>query len=386
MEISIEILKFIAALIVCIGIPYLSMRLESKDRLPYWLNPIIICYASGLFCSIFLYQESNKEALDIIMYIAILLAISLHLLNTKLGNLKSYGKELITAYVVCVILAGIFSTMICLGYKNKIAEFDALSGMLSGLYSGGNLNLNAVGKSLGVSNELITSALYTDIFSGTILMLFLISIGPHFYALFLKKGVNSKKGSAQATIQKSRFLENPRANLKGIGYGLLVLIISLGPFYLPSISKSTKALILFLLISIISVVVGQTKLIKKTYQTEVSGDFFLLIFCTCISLNVDLKELLEISKALLPIYAMLIICIMGSHILICKLLGIDKDKTMVAFVAALYGVPFISQITNTLKAPSLLSGGIGLAVFGMAIGNIFGIAVAFICKYLGGLM
>jgi hypothetical protein len=31
-----------------------------------------------------------------------------------------------------------------------------------------------------------------------------------------------------------------------------------------------------------------------------------------------------------------------------------------------------------------LSGGIGLAVLGMAIGNIFGIAIAFITKYFAG--
>lgn len=381
-----EIFRLILALLICFGVPYLSMVLDSKNRLPNWLNPIILCYGVGLLSSLLLYQESNKSVLEIIMYISILLAISLHLLNTKLKRLKDYGKELVGAYVICVILAGIFSTIICLAYRSTIPEFDILSGMLSGLYSGGNLNLSAVGKSLGASNELITSALYADIFSGTILILFLISIGPYFYSLFLKKGRMEDYEKTMESIHKSKFLAKPLSNFKGILIGLGVLVISLLPFLVKGISESNKTLITFLLISIFSVCIGQTNWVKKDYQTEVSGDFFLLIFCTCISLNVDLQELLQLSKALLPIFLILIICIMFSHILICKLFGIDLKKAMVAFVAALYGVPFISQITSTLKAPSLLSGGIGLAVLGMAIGNIFGITVALICKYLGGLM
>ena len=73
--------------------------------------------------------------------------------------------------------------------------------MLAGLYSGGNLNLSAVGKSLGGSNELITSALYADIFSGTLLILFLISLGPHFYGLFLKNGKTSEPLNYAKEIQ-----------------------------------------------------------------------------------------------------------------------------------------------------------------------------------------
>ena len=66
-------------------------------------------------------------------------------------------------------------------------------------------------------------------------------------------------------------------------------------------------------------------------------------------------------------------------------MGIPREETMVAFVAALFGVPFISQMTTTLKAPQLLTGGIGLAVLGMAIGNLFGLGVGLFTNYLAGI-
>ncbi len=386
MDTTLETFRLVASILVCIAVPILSMILERKNKLFVWLNPIILCYAAGLISSLFLFQESNKQVLESIMNVAILLAISLHLLNTKLSSIKTYGKDLIIAYFICVILAGFFGAIICINYQNELAEYDILSGMLAGLYSGGNLNLSAVGKSLGGSNELITSALYADIFSGTLLILFLISLGPHFYGLFLKKEKRDQALQAIKEPQKESFLANPISHLKGIIIGFLVLLLSLIPLAIPGLDESNKTLAIFLLVSIISLVIGQTKLAKQSYQFERSGDFFLLIFCTCISLNVDLAELLKRSKDLLPILAILILCIMFSHILLCRLFNIDRNKTMVAFVAALYGVPFISQITNTLKAPSLLSGGIGLAVLGMAIGNIFGIAIAFITKYFAGLI
>lgn len=386
MDISLEIPSLIVALIICIGVPYISMVIDKKNRLPNWLNPIILCYGIGLLSSLFLYKESNKAVLEIVMYLSILLAISLHFFNTKLNKPSDYGKELVVAFFICLMLVGIFSTLICLNYPSDIAEPHVLSGMLAGLYSGSSLNLSAVGTSLRASNELITSALYADILSGTILILFLISIGPYFYGLFLKKGKSIEQESVNKFIQKYRFLENPYSNLKGILIGFAVLLISVVPFMIDSLSQSNKTLLTFLLLSILSVLIGQSKLIKESYQTGVSGDFFLLIFCTCTSLNADLREILVLSKALLPIFFLLILSIMLSHIFICRLLGIELKKAMVAFVAAMYGVPFISQITNTLKAPYLLSGGIGLSVLGMAVGNIFGISVALICKYLGGLM
>jgi uncharacterized membrane protein len=384
MDITLETFRLVASVLVCIGVPILSMRLERKNKLFVWLNPIILCYAAGLISSLFLFQESNEQVLESIMNVAILLAISLHLLNTKLSSIKTYGKDLIIAYLICVLLAGFFSTILCISNQNKLAEYDILSGMLAGLYSGGNLNLSAVGKSLGGSNELITSALYADIFSGTLLILFLISLGPHFYGLFLKKGKTSEPSTIPKESKIESFFANPGSNLKGVLIGFSILLLSLIPLAIPGLDESNKTLATFLLISIISLGIGQTNFVKPSYQFERSGDFFLLIFCTCISLNVDLAELLKLSKDLLPILTILILCIMSSHILLCRLFNIDRNKTMVAFVAALYGVPFISQITNTLKAPSLLSGGIGLAVLGMAIGNIFGIAIAFITKYFAG--
>jgi uncharacterized membrane protein len=386
MEFSQELFLLIAALSVCIGVPYFSMYLESKNKLPSWLNPIIICYGVGLFSSIFLFQESNKAILEILMYISILLAISLHLLNSKISSIRSYGKDLVIAYLVCVVLAGLFSIIVCIGYQNKIEDFHILSGMIAGLYSGGNLNLSAVGKSLGGSNELISSALYTDILSGTFLILFLISLGPRFYGLFLKKGSNDEKPQSEITTKKLRFLERPKADIKGIGIGFAVLVVALVPFLIPNLSEANKTLCAFILISVLSLIVGQTKVVKPQYNTAVSGDFFLLVFCCSLSLNVDLAQLLILSKALLPIFVILITAIMLSHIFICRLLGIDRKKAMVAFVAALYGVPFISQITNTLKAPSLLSGGIGLAVLGMAIGNIFGIFIALLSQFFAALI
>ena len=123
MDIALENLRLLGAILICIGAPALSMRLERRGKLFVWLNPIILCYGAGLISSLFIFQESNKQVLESIMHVAILLAISLHLLNTKLSNFKTYGKDLIIAYLICVLLAGFFSAILCVSYQNELAEW-----------------------------------------------------------------------------------------------------------------------------------------------------------------------------------------------------------------------------------------------------------------------
>lgn len=373
------------SLLVVFLLPYFAMRIHHKKGLPFGLNPIIICYAVGLLSSLILFNEALNPLIEGIMNVTILLAISLHLFQSSFKNLATFGKPLIIAYLSCIILAGALSSILCIWHQDQIPEFDKLSGMLAGLYSGGNLNLSAVGKSMGASNELITSALYSDIFSGTFLLLFLISIGPFCYGLFLKKGKKEHEAIEKIEQESSLFFSKPKENIKGIGLAIITLGFALFPFAIPTWSTSNQTMAVFILITLFSLIIAQTNWVKSKYQTTVSGDYFLLVFCTCISLHADLETLIVLAQKLLPVFALLIILTMVSHIIICRIFGIPREETMVAFVAALFGVPFISQMTTTLKAPHLLTGGIGLAVLGMAIGNLFGLGVGLFTNYLAGI-
>ena len=376
-----SIIRLIFALLFSLLFPVLTSKLKSRGFLPPWLHPIILCYGFGLLLSLVLYDETNKGAIEGLMSLSILLAISLHLLHSKLKNLRSYGRNLSLAYFLCIISAGIAAIILAIVFKDKIEDSAALGGMVSGLYSGGNLNLIAVGNSIGASEELILASMYSDILSGTFLILFLISLGPWFYGLFLSKrqGDQAKDTSAKKdTTKGEKSLKN---TLKGLGWALLILLVSVSPFLHPSLSESNKTLAVFVLISLLSLLMAQSKHIHENMATDKSGDYFLLVFCSCLALNVDIKDLFDIAKALLPFFIFLILIVTFIHLVLCRLFKIPRDEAMVAYVAALYGPPFIGQITATIKRQELMSGGIGLAVLGMAIGNIYGIMIALFIQF-----
>ena len=376
-----SIIRLIFALLFSLLFPVLTSKLKSKGILPYWLHPIILCYGFGLLLSLVLYDKANKEAIEGVMSISILLAISLHLLQSKLNNLRNYGKSLSLAYFLCIISAGIAAIILAIVFKDKIEDSAALGGMVSGLYSGGNLNLIAVGNSIGASEELILASMYSDILSGTFLILFLISLGPWFYGLFLSKrqGIQAKDISAKKDTTKGE--KSSKNTLKGLGWALFILLVSVSPFLHPSLSESNKTLAVFILISLLSLLMAQSKRIHEDMATDKSGDYFLLVFCSCLALNVDIKDLFDIAKVLLPFFIFLILIVTFIHLVLCRLFKIPRDEAMVAYVAALYGPPFIGQITATIKRQELMSGGIGLAVLGMAIGNIYGIMIALFIQF-----
>lgn len=360
------------------GIPLIIQRYKHKIPLSDFFSPIVLCYATGILLSILNKERDNLffNVASWISQISILVAIPLLLYGSSSIKQISGYKRLGLSFFFASVSSAISCFSVAWWFKNDIISFAQVGSMLTGLYTGGTPNMQAIGFALKGDPKLIVQLTAADALVGGSYLVLLTSIVPvitsYILPRFKKPVINDEVISTSTQIKMERW-----DYFILIFFTLLWLSVLLGLLYAGDLLENTAIILFF--ITGISIVLSFFKFIAKRSSTSFTmGEYLLLVFALSLSIQGKWSDITRGSNLIFIITAVSMYGSIGLHLILSKLFGIDRDTFLISSTAAIYGPPFVSQIATVIKNKYLLMPGILVGLLGYAIGNYIGLAVYYL--------
>ena len=365
------------------------------------IGTVVAAYAVGIIFALtgFVHFEAGTEAAmafsklqSTIMSVAVPLAIPLMLFNC---DFKLWTKAL--PKTIWSLAAGIIAVLVAVvsGYfifhTPDVPEFNKVAAMMTGIYTGGTMNFNALGASLGVDKTVMAIVLAFEMVLTTPYIFFIIGGG---YKVFRKilpyeddeKGEKSKVKGEREEV-KAKDVENYRGmfakeNVGGmfIGLGLSVLFLAIGAGLALLITGTLNELVVILTITTLSIIASFFKKVRELPKTFELGMFFILIFSVIVASLFDIHSVNGGSLMIGLFVGWVMIIAASLHLLFCRIAKVSGDLFCVSQIALLCSPPFVPPVVGAMKNKKVLISGIVIGLVGYAVGTYLGVLIAFVLK------
>lgn len=327
---------------------------------------------------------------SLIMSVAVPLAIPLMLFNC---DFKLWTKALpktiwslvggITAVVISVI-SGYFI------FRNQgIPEIEKVSAMMTGIYTGGTMNFNALGASLGVNKSVMAIVLAFEMVLTTPYIFFIIGGGYKVFRKILPFEDVTRRGRKDSADIPTGDVENYRGmfekgNVGGmfIGLGLSVMMLAIGAGLSLLITGKINELIVILTITTLAIIASFFKKVRELPKTFELGMFFILIFSVIVASLFDIHSINNGALMIGALVAWIMVMSALIHLLFCRVMKVSGDLFTVGQVALLCSPPFVPPVVGAMKNKKVLLSGIVIGLVGYAIGTYLGVAIAWLLPLL----
>ncbi len=399
--------------IVYLLAPLLIIFLFNRYKIIQQIGTVLIAYAVGVILAVFglIPTGETPEAVSMmnlqkwIQNITIPLAIPLMLFNC---DFKLWTKSL--PKTIATLIGGILSILIAVVsaffiFKNAgIDELNKVSGMMTGIYTGGTMNFFALGTALNVNQTTIVLTYTFEMLVTFPLILFLVGGGYKFFRWILpNKDIATSLQNEELDELEKNGIENYKGMTKiktfprmmlALLFSILFLIVGAGISFLITgqINKNLELqgsdpiprlneLIIILTITTLAISASFFKFIRELPKTFELGMFFILIFSVVVASQFDIYSLnvSTINLGLFVLYIMLTSVII--HVIFSIIAKIPGDLFVVAHVGLLCSPPFIPPIVGAMKNKKVLISGIVIGLVGYAIGTYLGILLDSVLEY-----
>ena len=365
-------------LLVLLGFPFLSKWLSRASRLEHILSPIVLCYLAGILLrnlDIFPLRDGISQRFS---EVAILFAIPLLLYTTRLEFIRRHAGKALYSFILCVLAGLISSAVGAWFFRNTFSESWALAGMVTGIYTGGTPNMQAIGLALQVDQEYIILLNAADIVIGGTYLLLLTSVMHPFLGYVLPRFL-----PAGATPDHSLQEDHPPSIsliLKALGLTMLILAITVGSTLLLFGNLEQTAFIM-LALTTLSLAASFLPTVRTWKNTFTIGEYFLFVFSIALGMLADIGDIISYGGDIILFVGVVMYATVILHLVFARLAGIDRDTFMVTSTAALYGPAFVGPICAVIKNQEVLFAGIAMGLLGYAAGNYLGISMAWLLQW-----
>ena len=361
------------------------------------LGTVVLAYAVGIIaslCGVFHFQDpevavSFSKMQSMMMNVAVPLAIPLMLFNC---DFKLWTKAL--PKTAWALVGGILAVLVSVvsGYfifRNHIPEPAKVSGMMTGIYTGGTMNFNALGASLGVDKSVMAIVLAFEMVITTPYIFFLLGGG---YKIFRKllpfkdithKGRTDEENVETADVENYQGMlekKNFWGMLKGLGLSVVFLAIGAGLALL--ITGTLNELVVILTITTLAIIASFFKKVRELPKTFELGMFFILVFSVIVASMFDINSVNGGSLYIGGFVLWIMVMSMLLHLIFCRVAKVSGDLFCVSQVGLLCSPPFVPPIAGAMKNKKVLISGIVVGLVGYAAGTYLGALLAWI---LGGI-
>ena len=387
-----EILNWIILIAGFCLIPAGVLRLCRKFSLLRKIGPVMLLYGLGIIIgNIGLMPEQMPAVQDILSNAMVPLAIPLMLFACTF-NLKGARSQILA------LATGLISviTAVTIGFfifGRDIPEGAKVGGMLTGVYTGGTINLAALKTMLGVSEETYILMNSYDILVSFLYLSFLLAIGIKLFRKFLPNSIGdfTDKDAAAIKAEIDKENENPYKGLftrSGIAQaakllGLTILIVGISAGTALLLPESMFMTVFILMLTTLGI---GASFIRKVHDMSYSYDigmYFIYIFCIVVASMADLSKLDLVGG--LDLLGYLLIAVFGSllmQVIFAKIFRIDSDMMVISSVTFINSPPFVPMMAAAMKNKDVLIPGLTIGVIGYAAGNYLG----FLMSQLLGLL
>ena len=356
------------------------------------IGTVVAAYAVGIIFALtgFVHFEpETAEALSFgkiqstLMSITVPLAIPLMLFNC---DFKLWTKALpktiwsLVGGVIAVLVAVISGYFI---FRNpEIPDFNNVAAMMTGIYTGGTMNFNALGASLGVDKTQMAIVLAFEMVLTTPYIFFIIGGGYKVFRKILPYQDITRKGRTDEEVE-TKDVENYRGmfakkNIGGMlaGLGLSVLFLAIGAGLALLLTGKLNELVVILTITTLSIIASFFKKVRELPKTFELGMFFILIFSVIVASLFDIHSVNggSLSIGLFVAWVMIVAAVL--HLILCRIMHVSGDLFCVSQIALLCSPPFVPPVVGAMQNKKVLISGIVIGLVGYAIGTYLGVAIS----------
>jgi uncharacterized membrane protein len=354
--------------------PFLLMKLCTKYKKIKVLSPILLCYLTGIILGNIKTIPLDRDFSMTVSEISVMLAIPMILFSTDFKGWLKLAKTTVISFCLVIVSVIVSSAAAFLVFSNQVDNADIISGMLTGVYTGGTPNLIAIGMGLHIPESTLILVNTSDAIIGGLYFLFLISIGKWLLGKFLPRF------SRPSDMETEDFGDIESAPNKSIIFVLILALlfvgISIGISML--ITGSMEVGIIMLAVTTLGIAASFNKKIRNTKGTYKTGQYIIYVFSLAIGTTVNVKEILN---ANLTIFFYTLFVMIGAillHLLLATILRIDRDTTIITSTAGIYGPAFIIPVANAINNRHVILSGLMTGLVGYAVGNYLGYLIALI--------
>ena len=322
---------------------------------------------------------------DILSNAMVPLAIPLMLFGCSF-NMKGTRSQLLALItgMVSVVIAVIAGYLL---FGSHISDAPKIGGMLTGVYTGGTINLAALKTMLGVDEETYLLINSYDILVSFLYLSFLLTIGIRLFRKFLPVESGQFTKEDEATIQKEieKGSENPYKGLftrKGMAQAgkllaLTALIVGVSAGVALLLPDGMFMTVFILSLTTLGIACSFIKRVREMNYSYDIGMYFIYIFCIVVASMADLSRLDFAGGFWLMGY--LLVAVFGSlllQVIFARIFRIDSDMMVIASVTYINSPPFVPMMAAAMKNKDVLIPGLTIGVIGYAIGNYLGFLIS----------
>ncbi len=356
------------------------------------IGTVVLAYAVGIIaslCGVFHFEPevavSFGKMQSMMMNVAVPLAIPLMLFNC---DFKLWTKALPkTAWALVTGLAAIIVSVVS-GYfifRNHVPDAAKVSGMMTGIYTGGTMNFTALGNALQVDKTVISIVLAFEMVITTPYIFFLLGGGYKVFRKLLPYKDITHKGRTDEEEVETNDVENyqgmfEKKNFWGMmkGLGLSFVFLAIGAGLALLITGTLNELVVILTITTLAIIASFFKKVRELPKTFELGMFFILIFSVIVASMFDINSVRGESLYIGGFVGWIMIMSVAIHLLLCRIAKVSGDLFCVSQVGLLCSPPFVPPVAGAMKNKKVLISGIVVGLVGYACGTYLGTIIAWL--------
>ena len=346
-----------------------------------WLGkvgPVLILYIVGI-CFGNLFRPSGMGQIQNILSSAMVpLAIPLMLFGCTFSRSETRSQML-------ALLTGLVSVMaaVIIGYfmlGRNMTDGAKVGGMLTGVYTGGTMNLASLKTMLGVPEETFVLLNSCDMLISFLFLTFLLSVGVKLFRKFLPN-----ETSHDDTVETEAKTENPygglwtKAGLEDVGVLLAVDAVIIGISAGLGLLAGDGAFmtVLILMLTTLGIAASFWRPIRSRKYGYDIGMYFIYVFSVVVASMADLRSMdFGDSMSLLGYLTLVVFGSLFIQVLLAWILKIDSDTMVISAVSFICSPPFVPMMAAAMKNRRVLAAGLAIGVVGYAAGNYLGFLIA----------
>lgn len=387
----------IVSVVFCLVAPVIIIWLGERHPIVDKIGAAIISYTVGIVAGnigrlLGLVPQTATGLLDTFSSVAVAIALPLIYFSLDMRTWGRAGPKALLSFAIEIVAVLVASSAGYLVFRGVVGpESNRVAGMLVGVYTGGTINLAAIGTALGVSAPLYVAANTADMAISGLYLLFVMTVGRRVLWLVLPK---SKPAAGPGETDSDRVAADGRS-YAGIfrrsvilpllaALALAVLIAGAGlalTFLLPGQWGTITAILAISTLGIGASFIPRVRTIPKTHQL---GQYFIFAFCMAIGMMSDVVALVSAAPAMLGFVSIAVFGSLLLHVAGAAIFRIDTDTVIITSVAGVYSPPFVPMVCSSLKNRDVLVPGIITGIIGWVLGSYLGIGLSFLLPRIWG--
>ncbi len=378
--------------------PIIIVSAFHKCKILQRVGTVILAYAVGVIMALtgfVSFEAGTVEAATFgsiqktIMNLAVPIAIPLMLFNC---DFKLWTRSL--PKTVMALVGGIVAIFVAVVsgffvFRNfDVPDIENVAAMMTGIYTGGTMNFNALGAALEVNPTTITLVLTFQMLVTFPFIMFITAGGYKFFRKLLpfpdetvaidtsKIGKMQEHGIENYGCMLNRKVF-PRTM---IGLLISVCFLAVGAGLSLLITGKLNELVIILTITTLSILASFSKKVRDLPKTFELGMIFILVFSIVVSSQFDPYNIdtSAITLGCFVLYIMLVSIV--THIIFCRFAKVNGDLYTVAQVGLFCLPPFIPPIVGAMGNKKVLISGIVIGLIGYAVGTYLGVGISYLLR------